>query len=1196
MDRALTEQGLRVVVSDTALPGRVEWAPDSAALTFYPSTPVPAASSGSVLLSLAPWSRAGVETLVFSSGSAAPAGSTVRWNLTNSLPSDGVLEVAFDRDLPADFVRTATARSISAFDGEPDNKQVIALQVSRRTARIFRLTAKQPFDLKNYSVELSSSDGGTQKAGFSNAGYVTPTSRRVDAGPTDEMGDVPLNGLIWLEAHTLLNPFTVNPRVSVGGETFRFVPETADSGMLVLLHPVGLLRGNCVYTVEFQGLDDMADRPLPARTWTFHTGTGADFTATTLKSWSPKGTATTTATPQVTSTKPVFYTRSALSWDSAVPYDFAWSLPGVRVQGSIQASSDGRTLSYVPSRPWPVDTTIALLPDRFRYHDWTGAEISEAGASGGSSAIAAAFFTGSACGTPAAVAVRNPQPDAADVPRNVRIQARFENGVLESSLAGVTLTTDGTAVPVLTALAGDGRTVTIAPARILDANRLYTATLAGVLSTDGTPRDGAEQWSFTTSSVAIGTPARPVVVPSWSDPFSFRVLFTRPLNPVSLDPGDVHVVLNQRQMAVDIGVEEDGRALRRTPSVPPSTGGVWHVSATGLADSAGLSFPDADLTIPAADPGDNQPPRVQSLLPAPDAIVAWNASAIVAFDRSISLRQGPAGVRLSANGTHVASTVQFPSSDSLSISPLLNWRPGATYRVDVSGVLDANGNEAAALSWRFTIASDGLAEASALRLVSVSPAWDAVGVATDSPLVLEFSRLVFVTGGYHPFPLASRPAPPAGLRVLSDQNRVRVELVPAWRPGMQTSVEVAVRDIYGWTANAQARFSTAASDDKDPPRIESITPAPGSSLPAGVNEFRVLLSEPVVAGGSSVRFSANGVATSQGQLTVPAQGDGRTLVVTLTVPASTSGTLDFSADLTDLSGNALQAVSFEYTVDSSAGEGWAQVTRIQPADGSADVPLDAAITLQFNVPMNDTSVRNAIRVSDDGYRVPVTLTPDAAGCVWTMVPSAPWQPGTVVVVGVDSTAFSLSGLRMPASYRAQFQTLAARPTASSNASPAALRASRRSVDIRFAAPSSTPPEEPFGLRQGQLRIPVVIDRMGPAWYRLRPGTALEAGEQYTLMAGPGVEIPLRIAAEESADSSGDPLVTRDKSGRLMMRLEEPIHAFGVDSTTLVLLDRNGNEVPHEARLAADGRSVVIEPFGALPVEALRWRERRVAIH
>jgi hypothetical protein len=1195
MDRALAEQGMRVVFGNAIVAGRIEWSPDSASLTFYPSTPLPPSGSGYVLLSHSPWSRSGVESQSISTPSApSPDGSRLTWNQVSTLPSDAVIEVSFDRDMPAGYIQSAIARSVAPY-GVIEDPEVLPLEISQRTTRVFRFVSKSPFSRKGYVVEFTTSDGGTEKAQFASAGYETPASRRMEVGPTDEMGALPVNGLIWLTAHTLLNPFTVHPSVTVGGESVRFVTQVSDGGMSFLLRPVGLLRGNSEYTVELKGVEDLAGRPLADRKWIFHTAAGADFVPAQLTSWSPKGSAVPTATISATFSKPVLFRRSVFYSETTLPYDFAEFPGGIRIEGSIFTSTDGRTLSYQPRRPWPAGREVGVTVDRFRYFDWTGLDLQEVRESSGNNLVTPRFTTSATAGAPPTVSARNPQPDAVDVPRNVRIQARFANGLLDSSLSRITLARDGEAVSARAVLDVDGRTVTILPEQVLDPNRLYTVSLAGVLSSDGTPRSEDEQWSFTTSGVAASLPGAPVVIPLWSEPFRFRVLFPRPVNPLSLDSAQVSLHLSQQTKAFEIALESGGNSISITPVGSSPVAGTWQVSVSGLTDWAGLSFSPAGLSASASEPASNEPPRVQSLIPTPGSTAASNTDAIVVFDRAVTFQPGSDGVRISLNGTPVDTRFRFLSPSALSITPLLGWRLGANYQIDVSGMIDQEGNQAAPVSWSFTIAADGLPEAATLRQLSVSPPMGSVGVAIDAPVVFEFSRPVYLYDNGYGTPVSIYRGQPPGLRVVADQNKLRVEPLPCWPPGADVSLNLSVRDAYGSPYSTSAGFSTAASQDKVPPRVESVSPTSGSRVPAGWNEFRLRFDEPVLAASGFAAFSCKGDNIWPDRIAMPAQGDGRTVVFSATLPASTVCTLNLSPALTDLSGNALSPVTFEYTTDESETETQLRIIGIQPASGSTGIPLDAAITLKFNLPLSASSLSNALQVSNDGYLVPVSLTPDATNQEWTIVSPTPWKPGTMVDLSIDTTVYSMSGLRMYDPFAATFRTVAQDAPSASGAALAALRAYPSFVDLRFASPLAAPPQEPFGLRLGQTRIPVVVDRMGPAWYRLTPGTRLDPEEHYTLMAGPGVEIPLRISLEETMDQTSAPVVTRGAGGRLLVQFERPIPAFSVDATTLVLLDRDGRQVPHTASLSPDGRTVIVEPLGIAPVQGLHWKDRRVAI-
>jgi hypothetical protein len=1184
MDRGLVERGFRVAVGGSVVTGLIDWTPDSRALTFFPLAPLPATSSGYLVLSLVPWGRAGAESSFFTTGTTATSvNPNYRWNLMGRIATDSVIDIEFDSDRPNDFVRSAKATTGA------NNQTAVQLQISQKSRRIFRFRSPQPFKAGSaYAVEFQTAANEKGQAFFSVFNFATPESRQVTVGPTEAMGEAPVNSLIWLQSQTMLNRLSVNPTLTLNGEEVPFTTEFLDAGFLVLLHPRGLLRGNSVYNVTLAGLEDMAGRPIPDRAWSFRTGPGPDFTPTVVKSWTPTGTASTAAILHVTFNNPVFFLRQRLQ-DSEVANAYDFPL------GGIQFSPDGRTLSYIPNRPWPIYSNIGVEISRFSHRDWTNSDITET-RGGGYNLVTPGFYTGSIAGALPKVEALNPLPNAEGAPRNVQIQARFENGVLESSLAGIRLETDGSAVAARVVLASDGRTLSIFPTRLLDSLRRYTVILAGVQNTEGVTREDTELWSFTTSESVAGPPPAAIEVPAWADPFSILLLLPRPVNPLSVNTAVFDLSTREIRVAANVTIENGGTAIRVAPKVPAPPDTSWTLSVTGLTDWAGFSFGRTYLSISASDVGDRQPPSIQILLPASGTTVPWNTLAVAVFDKAVYLRGGDANVRLTFGGQPVPATVNQPSPNVLTMHPLLDWQLGATYQVELTGILDLKGNESPAISWSFAIAPDGIADPTGLRLTSSTPMQGAVGVAPDAPIVLEFSKPVFPVADYYSSALSLGSG---FFRETWDRNRVRLEPFASLPAGRQISIQARVGDAAGNRISASLYFSTAALQDTDPPRVESISPTPGSRLVAGTNNFLIRFTKPVQLSGDWIRFSAGGQSATPQTTSFPAQGDGRTVVVSFNLPPDSRGTLDLRSGLTDLTGNGLAPVSFEYSTMSADESYSPKVSSMRPTDGSQNVQLDAAVELRFTQAMNEGSLTAALRVTNDGYQVPVTLTSDDGGRVWHAVSSTRWSANSMVLVEVADTAFSASGLQLNSKFAGQFRTGQGTATTSSNYDIAALEARRDAIDIRFAAPRLTLPDEPFGVRMGQVRIPFVVEQLGPAWFRLIPGTPLEPGVQYHLMAGPGIEFPLHTAREQAEKAvfkaSSAPEARMDASGNVCLRFNDPVHAFSIDRGTFALLDQKGRPIPHEVRVESDRRTIVIDPFGPTPVWRIIWLGREIAI-
>jgi len=211
----------------------------------------------------------------------------------------------------------------------------------------------------------------------------------------------------------------------------------------------------------------------------------------------------------------------------------------------------------------------------------------------------------------------------------------------------------------------------------------------------------------------------------------------------------------------------------------------------------------------------------------------------------------------------------------------------------------------------------------------------------------------------------------------------------------------------------------------------------------------------------------------------------------------------------------------------------------------------------------------------------VTLTSDDSGKIWQITSQTRWRANSRVAVEIATTAFGASGALMLNSYLAAFQTAASGVNNSTGNALAAIEVSQLSIDLRFAEPRDYPPGEPFGLRLGQQRVPIAVERLGEAWFRLTFDAPLDSAQQYYVMAGPGVEIPIRLPSESKSEpnlATSAPTAKQEENGLIRVRLSGKVHKFHVDRETLGLEDENGQPLPHRATLSSDARTILIEPY------------------
>jgi cyclophilin family peptidyl-prolyl cis-trans isomerase len=145
-------------------------------------------------------------------------------------------------------------------------------------------------------------------------------------------------------------------------------------------------------------------------------------------------------------------------------------------------------------------------------------------------------------------------------------------------------------------------------------------------------------------------------------------------------------------------------------------------------------------------------------------------------------------------------------------------------------------------------------------------------------------------------------------------------------------------------------------------------------------------------------------------------------VVTWTPSLSESGTNPVEISVTDLAGNT---VDQSFSVVASFAP--LAVASITPSDGSANIPVNSAILVQFNDPMNSATLNSTTLTLQDseGDSIAATISYNAADAVATITPTASLENSTsytvTVVSGADGVA-DTAGDTLSSNVTASFTT------------------------------------------------------------------------------------------------------------------------------------------------------------------------------
>lgn len=293
----------------------------------------------------------------------------------------------------------------------------------------------------------------------------------------------------------------------------------------------------------------------------------------------------------------------------------------------------------------------------------------------------------------------------------------------------------------------------------------YTVVLSGVTDLAGNSLAEPRGWSFTTVSdppqVVDHAPTGEIT----STTPTIQAVFSRPMNPSTINPDTFKVVPGQGGGApVPGGITYSFNAADPahpigatfTPSAALQPGGAYQVTLTGSVEDAGGNPLESDFVwtfsvAPAGPPPDLTPPEIVETQPAENAAaVPVGTSIRVLFSESIN----PATVNSQTffiEGGVAGSWSYDEPSRTARLAPLLPLAFSTTYSVTVTrGVQDLAGNPLASdRRWSFITESDPNAvppDTTPPSVVATSPEKGATGVPTGffspTPIRIIFSEAI----------------------------------------------------------------------------------------------------------------------------------------------------------------------------------------------------------------------------------------------------------------------------------------------------------------------------------------------------------------------------------------------------------------------------------------------------------------------
>jgi hypothetical protein len=808
----------------------------------------------------------------------------------------------------------------------------------------------------------------------------------------------------------------------------------------------------------------------------------------------------------------------------------------------------------------------------------------------------------------------SPPDGSTAMPLNARIMAAFDKPVY-APFEGVQLTgSDGNTVQLAREYSNDPNEVVFAPVRALRPNTAYSLSFSGATDMSGNPMSSAATAGFVTGETPdyAGPAASLFILTPLPVNLALRIRFSEPISPATVTAQQIQLLAGTVPQPADLLLSADGLSVTVNPRQPLIPGKSYTLSVVAPADFAGNavtfgggSFNGVRSTFVAGDSADNTPPAI-AIFPA-DGTSGFPASVnpvfglaapslSVTFSKPVDLMTNPPVLRVLKDGKPLQGAVTTTATQYTFTPSALNYN--ATYRIEVSNVVDYIGNAAAPASSTFTTSQSAAADTAAFRVTSIQPADGSAVIANDSPIVVVFTKLLNPAGAV--FQVRNSSTVPIYGAWTTNGSTMTFTPTEPWPSAATITVNVfrqfgnvAFRDLTNVLLDKDYTFTFTAAvrPDSTPPALVSITPAPGTPISPINNTFTLVFSKPIIVDTQALQAYIGSQTVS---VSVFYNQSAHIINATVfSVTADSVLTLIGTGGMHDDAGNSLTPFSFQYPTLKADESGNPNVSSVSPNNYASAAAPNTPIKIQFNKAMDPDSVLAAVRVTQDGAEIAGQLQMLDSNHSVQFTPNANYKAGSRIDVFVFNTAADLSGTRLSQRYQSFFTVAAGEAPETPQMSVSLTSfgdtvAPGAALDLAFdrELDASAAGPENVWLCAGHTRIPGAVVLRNSRTLRFQPSEPLRIGELYVLTTGPNLrstdgfsnrprEFRFRVDPR-SLDVRLESVeyVRAPSSFAVRIRFTGPVSAISADG--LKLLAPDGSAVHASARFSTDGREWLLE--------------------
>lgn len=684
------------------------------------------------------------------------------------------------------------------------------------------------------------------------------------------------------------------------------------------------------------------------------------------------------------------------------------------VAGTISLSTDGTTLTFVPTSFLVVSTTYSVTVSGLT--DLAGNVVTP---------FSSSFTTGSsgvAVTTAPSIVSVNPASGATGVAVNTNIVLTFSEPInpitVNNSTVLITLSVPGFrgVIGGTYALDATGTVVTFTPVSPFPANTTVFVAANGVMDFAGnssefsssfTTGSGTDTTAPTVLSVAPANGATNVGLNS-----AVVLTFSKSLLNGSINSETFALFANGSVLANGglSRISADNRTVTLSAGTLPSGSIVTVVATSGVQDLSGNHLADFSSQFTTAFV-DTTNPSVVSQRPAVDAFgVPVDTNIVLFLSEPMSVSTLNGALHVSQNGVLVNGTTQISDGGQvIQFTPSAPWADDALVQVFLdSTAQDVDGRSFfGSYEGQFRTVADTSTTPPAVTGTSVQS--DASALPTNAPILIGFNEplnpaTVNTTTVQLQNQLVFPPVTIPSAVSLVGGGTV-IQLTPNAALAANTFYDVAISSGLQGTnglafpgTTAATAFQTGAGPDTVAPMVVSVTP-PDSSVNIGDNSIiRVRFSKPIdslTVNASTIQVTGANNTAIVTSISFGNNNQDVLLVPQAALPDSTQITIAVSG-VQDLAGNAVVPQTAQFTTGAGPDTAPPVVISQNPFSGATNVPLNAPISFQTNEPIDPGSVNSNTFVINDNTtfgQVAGTYSVSANGLTASFLPSSPLTAG-----------------------------------------------------------------------------------------------------------------------------------------------------------------------------------------------------------